>query len=194
MTDEDNTLAFASELVHDGEQALNLDVSQRSGRLVQNQQFCTVVQCLQDFHALLCANGNVSDLGIQLNVQAITLGQLHNLLPACSPVDEDALGVLVTQNDVIKNSGCFNQHEVLMHHANAKLNRLAGRLDLNFLAIQENLTLGGLIKTDQDVHQRGLTSAVFTQQRQNFAAIDSQIDVFIGVEITESLTDMFHPH
>ena len=121
VADEDDGLTFASQLVHNGEQTLDLDIGQSSGGFVQNQQLCTVVQCLKDLNALLGADRDLSDLGIQLNVETVALGQLQDLLAPCGTINENTLGVLIAQNDVVKNRLSFDQHKVLMHHADARL-------------------------------------------------------------------------
>ena len=192
VADEDDALAFGHQLAHDGKQALHLDIRQGGGRLVQDQQLSAVVQRLQDLGALLLAHGDLRDQAIQLHVQTVLGGQLLDLLAASSPVDKQALGMLVAQNDVVKHRHGLHQHEVLVHHADAQLHRLTGRLDTNLLALQKDLTLGGLIQADQNIHQRGLTRAVFAQQRQHLAPVHGQADILVGIEAAKPLADMFH--
>ena len=85
-----------------------------------------MVQCLQDLGTLLLAHGDLRDQAIQLHVQAVLGGQLLDLLPARRPVDEQPLGVLIAQNDVVEYGHGLHQHKVLMHHADTQLHRLAG--------------------------------------------------------------------
>ena len=126
VADEDDALALADQLAHDGEQALHLNVGQRGGRLVQNQQLRPVIQRLEDLGALLLAHGDLRNELVQLHVQAVLGGQLLDLLPARRPVDEQPLGVLIAQNDVVEYGHGLHQHKVLMHHADTQLHRLAG--------------------------------------------------------------------
>ena len=193
VADEDDALALRHQLAHDGEQALHLDIRQGGGRLVQDQQLRAVIQRLQDLGTLLLAHGDLRDQAIQLHVQAVLGGQLLDLPAAGSPVDEHPLGVLIAQNDVVEHRHGLHQHEVLMHHADAQLYRLTGGVDTDFLPLQKNLSLGGLIQADQNIHQRGLAGAVFTQQRQYLAPVHGQADVLVGVKIAESLADVLHP-
>ena len=64
------------------------------------------------------------------------------------------------------------------------------------LSIQERLkdlrVERGLIQADQNIHQRGLTRAVFAQQRQHLAPVHGQADILIGIEAAKPLADMFH--
>ena len=160
VADEDDALALLRQLADDLEQALHLDVRQGGGGLVQNQQLRPPVQGLQDLHPLLGAHGDLRDGPVQLHVQAVPLRQLQDLLPPGLPVDEDAAGVPVPQDDVLEHRHGLHQHEVLMHHTDAQLHRLGGRVDADLLPIQEDLSLCGLVQPDEDVHQRALSRAV----------------------------------
>ena len=192
VADEDNTLPFADELLHNGKQPLDLDIGQCGRGFVQDQQLRTVVQRLQYLGALLFAHGYLGDKLVQLHVQTVLGRQLLDLLAASRPVDKQALGVLVAQDDIFKDSHCLHQHKVLVHHADSQLDCLAGGLDPHLFAIEEYLSLRGLIKADENVHQRGLTGTVLTQQGQYLAAVDGQADILVGVKITKPLADMLH--
>ena len=192
VADEYDALALADKLTHNGEQALHLDVGQGRGGLVQYQQLRAVVQRLQYLGTLLLAHGDLRNELVQLHIQAVALGQFFDLLAARRAVDEQPLGVLVAQDDVVENGHGLHQHEVLVHHADAQLHRLAGGLDAYLFALQENLSLRGLVQADENVHQRGLTGAVLAQQRQHLAAVDGQADVLVGVKIAEPLADVLH--
>ena len=91
------------------------------------------------------------------DLQPVFFGQCFNFLPARGAVDEDALCVLVTEDDVVEDRHCLDQHEVLMHHADAELDRLTGRIDADLLPIEATLALGRLIavsSTHLDVYKR----------------------------------------
>ena len=145
VADEDNTLPFADELLHNGKQTLDLDIGQCGRGFVQDQQLRTVVQRLQYLGALLFAHGYLGDKLVQLHVQTVLGRQLLDLLAASRPVDKQALGVLVAQDDIFKDSHCLHQHKVLVHHADSQLDCLAGGLDPHLFAIEEYLSLRGLL-------------------------------------------------
>ena len=151
-----------------------------------------MIEGLEDLHPLLGAYGDVGNELVQLHVQAVPLGQGQNLTLPGFPVHKEALGIFVPQNDVLEHRHGLYQHEMLVHHADAQLYRLAGRVNAHLLAVQENLSLRGLVETDEDVHQRGLSRAVLSQQRQHLTPVDGQADVPIGVEAAEPLADVFH--
>ncbi len=52
---------------------------------------------------------------------------------------------LVAKNDVLEASHIINQHEMLVHHADAMLNGHAWRGNLNLLAVHEDLSLSRLV-------------------------------------------------
>ena len=160
VADEDDAFALLRQLMDDLEQSLYLDVCQGGGGLVQNQQLRAPIQGFQDFHPLLGAHGNLRDGPVQLHVQTIALRQIQDFLLPGLLVDENALGVPVPQDDVLEHRHGLHQHEVLMHHTDAQLHRLGGRVDADLLPIQEDLSLCGLVQPDEDVHQRALSRAV----------------------------------
>lgn len=79
---------------------------------------------------------------------------------------------------------------MLVHHAHARLNRgprIAGR---------QNPSEGfdgpavGNIMAKQDIHERRLAGAVFTQKRNHLAALEAKADTIIGKLIAEPLGDV----
>ena len=128
-------MPLAGKLAHDVKEAFHLNIRQRGGGLVQNQQLRPPVEGLQDLHPLLGAHGNLRDGLVQLHVQAIALGQLQDLLFPGLPVDENPLGVPVPQDDVLKHRHGLHQHEVLMDHADAQLHRLGRGVDADLFAV-----------------------------------------------------------
>ena len=60
---------------------------------------------------------------------------------------------------------------MLMHHANPRRQCGAGIAGWQGLAEHFDATFISLIMTKQDVHQRGLTRAVFAQKGNDFATL-----------------------
>ncbi|MPN33970.1 hypothetical protein SDC9_181462 [bioreactor metagenome] len=50
---------------------------------------------------------------------------------------------------------------MLVHHADAKLDRLSGARDIDLLAMQPNFPRGRRVQPVEHVHQRALPRAVF---------------------------------
>ena len=142
--------------------------------------------------ALLCADGDFGNRAIQLHVQSVPVRKLLNLPAPGGFVDEDAFGFSIAEDDVFKDGHGFDQHEVLMHHADAELHRRCRRIDRNLLSAQVNTAAGRLIETEQDVHQRAFSGAVLAEQRMNLALKNAQIHILVGIKVTEFLRDMLH--
>ena len=100
--------------------------------------------------------------------------------------------MLVAEDDVVKDRHGFNQHEVLMHHADTELDRLTGGLNTYLTAVQENLSLRWLIQTDENVHERRFSGAVLAQQCQYLAPVYLKADIPVGIEAAKALADMLH--
>ena len=79
----------------------------------------------------------------------------------------------VAQHDVLGHGEDRDQHEVLVHHADAQADGIVRLCDLDLLAVHENLAAIGMVETVDDVHQRGLARAVFAQQGVNLALLQA---------------------
>ena len=107
-------------------------------------------------------------------------------------VDENSLGVAVAENDILENGHGLHQHKVLVHHADAQLDGLGRGLNADRFPMEVDGTLRGLIQTEQHVHQRAFTGAVFAQKRVHFAFAYIEIDVSVGIDVTEFFGDVLH--
>lgn len=58
--------------------------------------------------------------------------------------------------------------------------------------VQPDLSAGRLIQTNQDVHQRRLSGAVLAKQGMDLSTSDREIDVPIGIEISEAFADILN--
>ncbi|GGH90132.1 hypothetical protein GCM10007170_03190 [Arthrobacter liuii] len=78
-----------------------------------------------------------------------------------------------------------------MDHANAGSHRLAGILENNRLAIDQDFTFGRVVQAVEYVHQGGFPGTVLSQEAVHLPRFDDQIDVVIGYQGPESLRDPF---
>ena len=123
-----------------------------------------MIERFQDLDTLLSANRKIRDQFIQINIQSISFREFNDLSAAGFTVDKDPLGMFFTKDDIFKNSHRLDQHKMLMDHPDPQTSGMIRRFNVNFFAFEEYLSVCRLIKSDQYVHQRGLTGAVFTQQ------------------------------
>ncbi|MPM61461.1 hypothetical protein SDC9_108321 [bioreactor metagenome] len=192
VADKDNALAFGTEFVDDFVEVFHLDIREHRGRFVQNQNFRAAVKRFENLHALLRANGNIGNLCVGVDIQPVALGERDDLFFALVHANEHALIALVAKDDVLQYRHSLDQHEMLVHHADAEANRHGRGFDFYLLSAQNDIALRGLIEPDQNVHQRAFSRAVFTQQGMHLALSDGKGHVPVGVKTAELLADMLH--
>jgi hypothetical protein len=71
---------------------------------------------------------------------------------------------------------------VLVDHADPGADGVAGSGELHGLAVDEDLTAGGLEDAVQHVHERGLARAVLSENRVDLSGLDHQVDLVVGDE------------
>ena|SRR5438552_14713806 len=79
-----------------------------------------------------------------------------------------------------------------MHHAQPELYRIAGSVDRTLFAIDHNLALIGRVEAVEDVHNGGLTGAVFADDCMNGSVGNGEADVIIGEHFAKALADSAH--
>ena len=98
------------------------------------------------------------------------------------------------EHDVLQHGQAFGEREVLVHHADAGIERglrRAGR-ERRQRAVRPrhaDRSFVGHVVAEQDVHQRGLAGAVLAEQREDFPAPQVEIDRVVGDERAEALAD-----
>ena len=96
---------------------------------------------------------------------------------------------LDAEHDVLGDREDRDQHEVLVDHADAGADRVAGAAELDRLAVDEDLALVRPVEAGEDVHQGGLAGAVLAEQAEDLAGPDLQVHVGIGNDAAEPLGD-----
>jgi len=81
---------------------------------------------------------------------------------------------------------------MLVDHADAKVKRLLGRADLDFLSVDEDLAVIRVINAREHVHERGLAAAVFPQKRKDFALAQGKADVVVCNDLAKRFFDVAH--
>ena len=189
---EEAGLAFCRQILHDLQQLLNFLRSQHSGGVVKIQDLIVAIQHLQNFGALLHANGNILDNRIGVDSETILLRQCHDLGLGLVTLQDAVLGILHAQNDVIQNRETFHQFEVLMHHADTQGIGIIGVVNLNNFTVLLNHALFRLVQAEQNAHQGRLAGAVFAQQCMDFAALQLQRNIIICNDAGELLGNVHH--
>ena len=171
--DEHDRGPGVGELTHDRHQLIRLLRGQHGSRLVQDEDLRLTRQGLDDLHSLLSTHRQILDEGVGVQVEAETRRDLaHGFAGAFTADDPGGSGGLEAQRDRLGDREDGDEHEVLVHHADARRDRVAGALKRHGLAVDEDLSLIGGVHPVQDVHERGLARAIFSQQRVNVPLLD----------------------
>ena len=164
---------------------------QNAGRFVQNKGFGAAIERLEDFHALLLAHRDILDDGIGIDMQVIFIGEALELLAAARQAGAEQARILGAEHDVLEHTEIVDEHEVLVHHADAERQGMAAVGDGVFGAIDADDAAIGGVEAIKDRHQGRFARAVLPHDAVDGAALDGEIDVPIGVNRAEPLVDLF---
>ena len=186
MRDEDDRGALVAQLLHDRHELVGLLRRQHGGGLVEHEHLRVERQGLDDLDPLLHADGEVLDARVGVDVEPEALGDLED---AALGASEPAELLLVAEHDVLGDREDGDEHEVLVHHADAGAHGVAGSCERLRGAVEQDLALVGLVQAVEHVHERGLARAVLAQQAVDLACLDREVDVVVGRERAEALGD-----
>ena len=107
------------------------------------------------------------------------------------------MGNFAVKLNVLRNGKTGQEHKFLVHHANSLYHGVVRRGDLGVFSIKKHRSLKAAGAVDdghakKNVHERGLTGAVFTQQRVYFAGTHGQGDIVQNGVFAIALGDVFH--
>ena len=192
MRDEEDGLALARKLLHRGHELVDLLRGEHGGRLVEDENLVVAVEHLENLDALLHADGDVLDLGIEVNLQAVFFRELLDLFARFLALNEAELRRLRAEDDVVEHGEHVDELEVLVHHADAERGGIIGVVDLDGLAVFADLARLRLVQAEEHAHERGFAGAVFTEQGVDLALFELQGDVVVGLDARELLGDVKH--
>ena len=95
--------------------------------------------------------------------------------------------LLGAEHDVLQHGEAVHQHEMLMHHADAGGDRIAGAARFQGMAVHLDGALVGRVQAVENAHQRRLAGAVLAEQCEHLAAIERERDAVVGGERAEAL-------
>ncbi len=189
--DEHNRTSLVAQRTHHVHQLVDLLRGQHRRRLIENQIAGVMSQGLQDLNPLLDANRQVLHERIWIDFQAVPSREFPDPPPGLLDVEEPHGAGFVTQHHVLRDRERGNQHEVLVHHADAGSHGLARIPQPQFLLPQPDLTFVGGQQPEEDVHQGGFSRAVLPEQAMDAPRNDIDTDVVVGREGTETFRDAF---
>ena len=141
VRDEDDGLAFVRHRAQRPEERLGLLRREHGGRLVHDQHARVAIERLQDLDPLLLADRELPDLRLRVHGEAVLLAQLVDTTLGGRGAQDDAaaLAPVVAEHDVLRDRERLDQPEVLVHHADPRVERVARRVEADPLAVQLDL-------------------------------------------------------
>ncbi len=185
--DEHHRQALLHQGPDDLEQLADLLRRQYRGGLVQDEDPGALVERLEDLHALLHADGEVHDARVRLDLEAVALRQLAHGVARLVEVDHATPGRLPAKHDVLGHRERLHQHEVLVDHADAQVDRLPGPPYPHRGPVDEYLARVGSEQAVDDVHESGLARAVLAEQGHDLTRLKNERDVVVGDDAREDL-------
>lgn len=186
MRDEDDGQAFGLELAQVVEERVHLLRHEHGGRLVEDEDLRAAVEDLEDLHALAVGDSEVLDQGVGAHAEAVRVRDLLDLLAG---LGADAVELLAAENHVLQDGEVVGQHEVLVHHADAAGDGVAGAGEGDLLPVDGDGALVRLLHAVEDLHQGRLAGAVLTDEGVDRALADGDRDVLVGDDAGETLGD-----
>jgi hypothetical protein len=194
VRDEDDREPFGLELAEVVEQRVDLLRDEHGRRLVEDEDARAAVQHLEDLDALEVADAEVLDERVGVDAQAVRVGDLADLPPRAVEVEDAGARRLRAEDDVLEHREVVREHEVLVHHADPRGDRIARGRERHGPAVDGDGALVGLLHPVEDLHERRLAGAVLTDDRVHVAALDGDVDVAVGHDTREPLGDAAQLH
>ncbi len=175
VRDEDDREAVRHQPAQHHEQAFDLLRGEHRGRLVEHQDARAAIEHFEDFEPLLLADREARDAPVGRHVETAVGHQRREPLARATKIEPQRAERPGAEHDVLQHGQAFGEREMLMHHADAGIERglrRAGRerRESAVGARDVDRPLVGHVVAEQDVHQRGLAGAVLAEQREDFAA------------------------
>ena len=195
VADEHHGAALVAQTAQQVDQLGHLVGSQRGGGLVEDQHLGTAVEGLEDLHPLAGPHGQVSDPAAGVDAEAVAGGQLGDVGRSPVEVEQPAAPQrLAPQHQVLGHGEVGDEAEMLLHHAYAQVEGVAGRVDHHLPARDLDGAGCGGGQPEQHLHQGGLARAVLAEQAVDAGRLHCEVDRVVGHHARIELGDAAHAH
>ena len=196
VRDEDDGLALGGHRAERLEEPLGLLRREHGGRLVEDQNPGVAIERLQDLDALLLADRELPDLRLRAHGEPVALTELLDAPLGRRRTQDGAtsLATVIAEHDVLGHGERLDEPEVLMHHADPRVDGIARRVESHRLSVELDLALVRAIETGQDVRQRRLAGAVLAEERVHLAGRGLEGHAVVRDDAGEPLRDARHAH
>ena len=190
VTDENDRQTLRDHLRQHLKQALRLVGREHGGGLIQNQNSRAPVQRLQNLNPLALADRQAAHARIGLHRESKARSYRQQLRAGLRTARERLPQRLAAHHHVVQHGQIVSQGEVLVHHADARLQR--GFRVAGCQRFAKNLDVARIrnIVPKQDRHQRGFARSVLAQEGQHLASTQRERDVVICHQWAKALADV----
>jgi hypothetical protein len=189
VADEDDGQALGHHLAQRIEQRFAFLRRQHGRGLVEDEDARAAVQRLEDFDALALADRKAADPGLGRDRQAEALRDVEQFGARGAAAREGLPQRFAAHHHVVEHAEVVGQREMLVHHADAGLERRARVAGRQRLAEDFDAAFVGGVVAEEDGDQRGLAGAVLAEQREDLAGVQFERDRVVGDEGAEALGD-----
>ena len=93
------------------------------------------------------------------------------------------------EQDIFGDGLGGHEHKVLVNHAHPVRDGIAGRVEIDLLAVNRDVAFFGAIQPGQHIHQRAFARPVFAQQRVHLAGAQVELHAAQGMHPGKALAD-----
>mgnify|MGYP004539577103 CR=1 FL=1 len=163
---------------------------ERRRRFIQNQDARLERKRLGNLDKLLFRHRQVADGNVQGNGDAELLHDLVGALAHRRSLHEaEPVAEFARQKHVLDRVQVGDKRKLLKHDADAGIDRFVVVTEMTQLAIDPDLAFARLENAAQDLHQRRLAGAVFSEKGMNLARLDGQIHAVQDLYLAEAFLD-----
>ena len=188
--DEDEALARALEAAKHGKETLDLRRRERRGGLVEDDDACPGEKHPAELDQLLQAERQGSDAraGVDIDAEALEMlaGDARHLAPAH---DAHAVRRLEAEKHVLGDRELGADRQLLVHHADARVARVARRAEVHRPAVEAHGALIFGVHACDDLHQRALAGTILADEAMHLALAQGEVDALEGDDSAERLGD-----
>ncbi len=163
-------------------QLVDLGRREHRRRLVENENLRAAIERLENLDALRFADREVGDESLRARTASpVVATQLAR--PRARRARDRAVAPsreLAAEHHVLGDGERGDEHEVLMHHADAGVDRVGGRPAGDVAAVHFHAAGVRRVHAAQHAHERRLAGAVLADERVNLAARDLERRAAVG--------------
>ena len=101
--------------------------------------------------------------------------------------DATLAGAVLAERDVLGHGERLDEPEVLVHHPDPGVERVARAVEHDRLAVEADLALVGPVEAGEDVRERALAGAVLAEERVHLADGRLEVDAVVRDDPGEAL-------